>query len=255
MKTLVTLLVDLTFFVITCHSFQVPSLILVSSNSQSNCEYGWKRACTRLSASCRTEIGCHSKEASREDDISRKDFFRILGASSALLMSMPSVEAFEGGVGGLGKTKPETGVVFANPDVNVPGSTSTGEYNAELLSPDGTPAFLSFYAPWPLMRSAGIESRDLANPEASFVQVAPLPNGKNLQADNLPASFFTSSIFSPSGKFGAYSAPLDIKIKKVDKGNAPPSTSIYSATFTTLTPSMRGKDNSHFEWCLFSTFM
>jgi hypothetical protein len=171
-------------------------------------------------------------------------------------MSMiPSVAgAFEGGVGGLGKTKPETGVVFANPDVNVPESTSsTGEYNAELLSPDGTPAFLSFYAPWPLMRSSGIESRDLANPEASFVQVAPLPssnesnssNGKNtrrvLDNDNLPASFFTSSIFGVSGKFGAYSAPLDIKIKKVDKGNASSLTSIYSATFTTLTPSMRGK--------------
>ena len=169
-----------------------------------------------------------------------------MSISLPMSMSMiPSVAgAFEGGVGGLGKTKPETGVVFANPDVNVPESTSsTGEYNAELLSPDGTPAFLSFYAPWPLMRSSGIESRDLANPEASFVQVAPLPSSSTskMSNDNLPASFFTSSIFGASGKFGAYSAPSDIKIKKVDKGNASSFTSIYSVTFTTLTPSMRGK--------------
>lgn len=173
---------------------------------------------------------------------SRKDMFSFISATSSVVMFVPHhVRAFDGGVGGLGKTKPETGVVFSNPDIIAAEQTSTGEYSVELLSPDGTPALLSFYAPWPLMRSSGIESRDLANPEASFVQVAPLPKGKDLQADNLTASFFTSSIFSSSGKFGAYSAPLDIKVKKIDKGNASLSTSVYSATFTTLTPAMRGK--------------
>ena len=149
--------------------------------------------------------------------ISRKDFFPLISATSSAIILAPRVGAFDGGVGGLGKTKPETGVIFSNPDISAVEQTSSGQYSAELLSPDGTTALLSFYAAWPFMRSSGIESRDLANPEASFVQVAPFPEGKSLQADNLTASFFTSSLFSSSGKFGAYSAPLDIKIKKMGK--------------------------------------
>ena len=213
---------------------------LASCSLRSDCAVGHKWTHRSLSQS-----SGGVPEIDFDGHFSRKDIFSIISATSSAVMFVPPVEAFDGGVGGLGKTKPETGIVFSNPDLITVEQTSTGEYSAELLSPDGTPALLSFYAPWPLMRSSGIESRDLANPEASFVQVAPLPQGTGLQADTLTASFFTSSIFSSSGKFGAYSTPLDIKVKKIDKGNAPLSTSVYSATFTTLTPAMRGKESVH----------
>jgi hypothetical protein len=151
---------------------------------------------------------------------------------------------------GLGKTKPNTGVVFANPENNIDNTSSIstpGDYNAELLSPDGTtPAFLSFYAPWPMLRgSSGIESRDLANSESAFVQVVPIVEGKT--ASNLPKSFFVNSIFGQSGKYGMYGTPTDIKVTKVRDNNGSGSsnnsnTSVYAATFTTLTPAMRESD-------------
>lgn len=191
-----------------------------------------------------------------KQQINRKKFIHqtLLATAASLLINIPSYEysntykanAFEGGVGGLGKTKPSTGVVFANPDnvENAAPISTPGDYNAELLSPDGTtPAFLSFYAPWPMLKSSGIESRDLANSESAFVQVVPLPlsstTGKSLSVTNLPKSFFVNSIFGQTGKYGAYGTPTDIKVSKVRDGE---SSSIYTATFTTLTPSMRESD-------------
>lgn len=194
----------------------------------------------------------HILEDDRTNDvITRKQWIHktvlstlFLKSATTTILYPKNANAFDGGVGGLGKTKPSTGVIFANPENNVVdnnmSSISTpGDYNSELLSPDGkTPAFLSFYAPWPMLKSSGIESRDLANSESAFVQVEPLPQGKSVS--NLPKSFFVNSIFGQTGKYGMYGTPTDIKISKIrenDNGSV-----VYVATFTTLTPAMRESD-------------
>ncbi len=166
-------------------------------------------------------------------------------ATTQILHPPPSF-AFDGGVGGLGKTKPQTGVVFAYPElaeVAIQELSIPGDVNAELLTPDeGTPVFLSFYAPWPMLKSQGIESRDLANAESSFVQVATIPDGYK-EGDVLKKQFFIDSIFGQTGKYGAYGTPTDVKISKVPLGeNEKRNSTLYQATFVTLTPAMRESD-------------
>lgn len=50
----------------------------------------------------------------------------------------------------LGKTRPQTGVVFRDPEEAAAMTTQSkiGNVNYELLAPDGSPVFLSFFAPW-----------------------------------------------------------------------------------------------------------
>ena len=158
--------------------------------------------------------------------------------------SITQANAFEGGVGGLGKTKPNTGVTYANPDVIPDVSTLPipGDYNAELVAPDGTPVLLSFYAAWPMLKSQGIESRDLANAESSFVQVAKLENGVGYlgKDGSLKKKFFLDTIFAQTGKFGAYGDPTDVKVSKVEDSDS--NKGLYVVSFTTLTPAMRESD-------------
>jgi hypothetical protein len=166
---------------------------------------------------------------SSHDDatISRKNF--IKASMPILLLPWPAT-AFDGGVGGLGKSKPDTGVIFANADL--PPSSAGADITTELLSPDKkTTVLLSFYAPWPLLRSTnGIETRDLSNPESAFVIVSPT-SGTSDEASTIPLNFFEKNIFGSLGKFGMYGPVSDLKVKKVqDKKNF----SIYLASFTTL---------------------
>ena len=194
-----------------------------------------------------------NKSSTEETSTTRQKFIHNIFLSSLTFTLPPSstflpqANAFDGGVGGLGKTKPSTGVIFANPEnIEIASSISTpGDYNTELLSPDGTPAFLSFFAQWPMLKSTGIESRDLSNAESSFVQVEKLPEGKS-SGSSLPKSFFVNSIFGQTGKYGMYGTPTDIKISKVRDGGSGSGdddrSSIYLASFTTLTPAMRESD-------------
>mmetsp|Transcript_14897 Transcript_14897/g.32483 ORF Transcript_14897/g.32483 Transcript_14897/m.32483 type:complete len:208 (-) Transcript_14897:659-1282(-) len=141
-----------------------------------------------------------------------------------------------------GKTRPQTGVVFRDPEAAAEISqSSSGDVNYELVSPDGTPVFLSFSAPWPLLKSAaGIEARDLSGGfESSYVQVVELPKGVKALEDIKPA-LLSQSIFASTGKFGMYGAPTDIKIKKIAQQSV--ATTVYQASFTTLTPAMRESD-------------
>jgi len=154
-----------------------------------------------------------------------------------MLSCRTKVNAFDGGVGGLGKTKPETGVVFYDPDASPSDNMNKDIFTNELVTPNGTPVLVSFQAPWPLLKtSTSIESRSISNPDSSFVQVADLSNGKTSLLLNekgiINKSFFIDTIFGQQGKFGAYGAPTDIKIKAL-------SPSLYSAQFTALTPAMR----------------
>ncbi|KAL3792125.1 hypothetical protein HJC23_013399, partial [Cyclotella cryptica] len=182
---------------------------------------------------------------SRNDASSRAEFVSRSLASSLAIMLSPINEcgisnAFDGGVGGLGKTRPVTGVVFRDPEAVA--STSNGEdLTNELLAPDGTPAFVTFSAPWPLLRSAaGIEARDIAGGfESSFVQVAELPKGITTMDEVKPA-VLSEVVFGSTGKFGMYGAPTDIKIKKISQSSN--GMTVYSASFTCLTPAMRESD-------------
>lgn len=193
-----------------------------------------------------------------QQSINRKDFISQVILASGGLVTMgrksPTAFAFDGGVGGLGKTRPETGVVFRNADLTMDSNSNNnngmlsagGDITTELVTSNGTPVILSFSAPWPMSRSAaGIESRDLANPEAAYVQVSPLPTTKNTASAALSTSFFTNAIFGPKGKYGMYGTPTDIKVKKIDMDdstsakNLNANTALYLASFTTLTPAMR----------------
>ncbi|KAL3776073.1 hypothetical protein ACHAW5_000340 [Stephanodiscus triporus] len=160
------------------------------------------------------------------------------------IVCIPGVAtAFEGGVGGLGKTRPQTGVVFRDPDAAaVKTQSKSGEVNYELVAPDGTPVFLSFTAPWPLSKSAaGIEARDNSGGyESSFVLVAELPKGLSLA--KIKPALISQTIFGSGGKFGMYGSPTDVKIKKIDNTGSDGGMDIYEASFTTLTPAMRESD-------------
>lgn len=81
-------------------------------------------------------------ESSRADFVS-KSFTSSLAILLPSLIQTNTANAFDGGVGGLGKTRPVTGVVFRDPEAAI-GTSSSGE----LLAPDGTPVLLSFSAPW-----------------------------------------------------------------------------------------------------------
>lgn len=107
----------------------------------------------------------------------------------------------------------------------------------ELLAPDGTPAIVSFEAPWPVLKSStGVESRDLQNPEAAFLQVAEAPRGA--KAEELKKEFFFETIFGSKGKYGAYGQPIDIKVKKVSDYTRE-GYGLYTASFVTFTPGGR----------------
>jgi hypothetical protein len=174
----------------------------------------------------------HDEEITSRTQFLQLETKSLLSASLLLPLFQSRTNAFDGGVGGLGKSKPDTGVIFANADLAL---TSGGtDITTELLSPDRkTTALISFYAPWPLLRSTtGIESRDLSNPEAAFVLVSPTTTtGNQMDASNIPTSFFDRTIFGTSGKFGMYGPVSDLKVKKVTDKQ---SSSIYLASFTTL---------------------
>ena len=188
---------------------------------------------------------------------SRRDALRIAVAMAVCAAAAPvgvdgPASVFEGGVGGLGKTRPETGIVFRDPEAAAASSGSDSmagfgggsQATNELLAPDGTPALVTFYAPWPMLRSSlSVESRDLANPESAFILVKRVP-GVGVGAGGLTKSFFSDAVFSQAGKYGAYGAPFDIGIKKLDPSSytSAPGTVIYEAKFTTLTPAMRESD-------------
>jgi hypothetical protein len=162
--------------------------------------------------------------------LSRPSFFQsvwlIACASPAL--------AFEGGVGGLGKTKPDIGVVFLSKP-----TSDNGLVNAELVLPNvDRPVRVSFQAPktWPLMAGSGLEARDLQTGDSAFVLVVSTKhNGLPLSTEQVK-ELLLESLLSSKGKFGAYGSPTDIKVKAADQLN------LYTVTFTTLTPNLHESD-------------
>jgi hypothetical protein len=146
---------------------------------------------------------------------SRAEFVSTLVTVSSLLAPVGS-NAFDGGVGGLGKTRPQTGVVFRDEEAAaLTKQSSSGDVTYELLAPDGSPAVVSFNSPWPLLpTAAGIETRDITGGfESAFVQVTELQEGSEIKPAKLE-----EAIFNSKGKYGMYGSPTDIRIKKIQPG-------------------------------------
>ena len=187
---------------------------------------------------------------------SRWDFLTLLETTTVLTaMAMVNplttiVNAFDGGVGGLGKTKPITGVEFYGE--SMPVQNAQGMISAELVnaqrrmttintkeggSTDGgpiQPILVTFQTPWPLLTTtSGLEARDLRTSESAFVQVLPLV--EQWQNPKVFQQLLMDSVLAARGKFGAYGTPTDIKVKRISNdGNG-----LFSVTFTSYTPAMR----------------
>ena len=138
------------------------------------------------------------------------------------MVSMPM-----GVSGQAGKAKPITGVIFRE-GTDVSRNPRSGDVLAEILvknkainnnnnndSNNLLPVVTTFSSPWPLATGNvfDIECRDGETGDAVFVAVTPTVGGKDL--DQLNDSFFTQSIFSPTGRFSLYGQPTDIKVKTV----------------------------------------
>lgn len=92
----------------------------------------------------RSMLLCMSKS---DGSSSRAEFLSKTLASSFIYAIPTAAQAFDGGVGGLGKTRPVTGVVFRDPEA-ISSSSNGDDVTNELLAPDGTEAFVTFQAPW-----------------------------------------------------------------------------------------------------------
>jgi PsbP. len=112
-----------------------------------------------------------------------------------------------------------------------------------------------------MLKSDGIESRDLTSTESAFVQVATTKStGTNIGSTSstsaeedgsfpvLTREFFEKSILSLEGKYGMYGLPTGIKVQKLKNqhDSNKSQTSLYILSFTTMTPAMRESDRKVF---------
>ena len=216
----------------------------------------------RAQSAFHEEISNNHKDAFRmmrdnhyNDSSSRRSLLlhTATAASAATLLSIlvshpiAPVYAFEGGIGGLGKTKPETGVAFLS-NVLPTQDTTTGLVTAEIVlqqekEQQQQPYLVQFASPsWPLLPTTrGLEVRDLQQPESAFVQIidqVPLPLTKSV----VKKVILTDNILSNQGKFGAYGSPTDLKVTQQEQQGDGNNDLLFTATFTTLTPGLRESD-------------
>mmetsp|Transcript_1837 Transcript_1837/g.3353 ORF Transcript_1837/g.3353 Transcript_1837/m.3353 type:complete len:294 (-) Transcript_1837:1737-2618(-) len=125
------------------------------------------------------------------------------------MVSMPM-----GVSGQAGKAKPRTNVVLREgTDVL---QSKKGDVTAEILlgkSSDPIPVLASFTSPWPLAKGGlfDVECREASSGDGAFLTIA---KGATSSVSDLPKTFFTDNIFSPTGRFSFYGQPTDIKVKK-----------------------------------------
>ena len=216
----------------------------------------------------------HNNEDDNEDDnndeegkndgllLFRRDVFlrTLMVITTAAVTSTSSIpcNAFEGGVGGLGKTKPVTGVELFDDSMMPTQNEKNGEISVEIkgCSSDGKsiPILVSFQSPWPLLSSSGsLESRDIRSTESAFIQVIDTSNNnKKITSNNWKddkkvfQQLLIDTVFNSEGKFGAYGTPYDVQVKNQKRNNVGSIDSnknedyqYYTVTFTTLTPAMR----------------
>lgn len=120
-------------------------------------------------------------------------------------------------------------------DISSPVQNAAGVVSAE-IKVNNQPVTIQFQTPYPLLATTnGLEARDVTQPESAFVQVVtdlkkPLttPISKKEFKD-----IMISSVLGQQGKYGAYSAPTDVKIKTTEDP------AIFLVSFTAYTPGMR----------------
>lgn len=162
-------------------------------------------------------------------DMSRSAFLQVMVMST---FTTTAACAFDGGVGGLGKTKPTTGVTLFEEN-STPIQNEKGIVSAEIRSTTGKPILVEFQTPWPLLpTTSGLEARDLRSSESAFIQLVPkVSDWKNRKVFQ---QLLINSVLASQGKFGAYGTPTDIRVKPYDV-----ETGVFAVTFTSYTPAMR----------------
>lgn len=125
--------------------------------------------------------------------------------------------------GQAGKAKPRTGVVLRD-GVDVTRDERSGAVLAEILlgrEADPTPVLTTFSAPWSLAKGGlfDVECRDARTGDGAFLTVAPgVQRGEGVA--DLARTFFTESLFSPTGRFSFYGAPTDVRVRKSEVDGA-----------------------------------
>lgn len=186
----------------------------------------------------------------------------LIGSTTGVVLTPSSTIsaawAFEGGIGGLGKTKPDTGVVLS-PYFPPYQSPDDGTVTAEVLLPAAsnkeTPVLVRFTSPWPLLATAGgLETRQLTgnnSGSSAFVQVL-TDTSTNKGAKVAPqtktqAKSLLEPLFGSQGKFGAYGSPFDVKVLELvtdddSSSNVTNGSFTCQVSFTTFTPGLRETD-------------
>ena len=131
------------------------------------------------------------------------------------------------------RSRPSTGVVLLE-EVQESGKKDAPSVSAELVLDGGVVATATFDSDpgYPLIRGMfyDVEVRSTKGADGAFLQVAKLPSGKSIL--DVPDAFFTKSVFSTEGRFGAYGQPTDIKVLKSDKGDR----RLLDISFSALSP-------------------
>lgn len=177
---------------------------------------------------------CLSPEALPKHNVRRRavasmSTIAAFHASAAHAKSYQSGIVFEGGAGGLTKTKPNTGVKTAAGAVDDerPKTTPAGPVAARLAGRKGLPVDVSFNAPFPT--TPGLVSRDYQTGDGAYVLVAPVKGALK--------AVVSQKVFATDGKYGSYGAPSDVRLK--ESQTLAPGDEVFEYTFVALTPAMR----------------
>uniref|UniRef100_A0A7S2I576 PsbP C-terminal domain-containing protein n=1 Tax=Haptolina brevifila TaxID=156173 RepID=A0A7S2I576_9EUKA len=130
------------------------------------------------------------------------------------------------------RSRPVTGVVLLE-EVQESGAKGETAISAELVLDGGVAATATFQAEpaYSLIRGMfyDVEVRS-KTADGAFLQVASLPEGKSI--GDIDDRFLLKSVFSTEGRFGAYGAPVDVKILGSEKGVK----RILEVSFNALSP-------------------
>jgi len=126
-----------------------------------------------------------------------------------------------------GKTKPDLGVVLLDE------AKSTGNtLSADLVLDGGVVATAAFNSKWPLAEGGYYDFEAATRDgETAFMQVKALGSGESLSS--VPKKWFSDALFSVDGRYGAYGAPSDLKLKEVEGVGG---TRSFDMSFTVLSP-------------------
>jgi hypothetical protein len=169
----------------------------------------------------------------------RRATINLLSLWTAVFPFIRPCFGFEGGIGGLGKTKPQTGAILWDPE-STPFQSDTGTVSAE-LNVANRAVLVSFQSPWPL--TGAVETRNIGTGESAFVQVVEATSARNNPKNGKEAmkQLLLDSVLAQQGKFGAYGSLFDIKITGYElyTENGKLVSIRCTLSFTTLTPGLR----------------